>query len=162
MSENRLDPWRRRSLVPTTLPSVFSGLQEEMNRLFDDFWRDAAAPLTGTRSAIVSPRVDLSESDEGYQISAELPGLKEDEIEVNVSDGVLSIKGEHKAEAERKEAQYHVRERSYGSVQRSFRLPESADTEKITAKFENGVLNIAVPKRPEVKAQARRIAIDKA
>jgi len=162
MFENRLVPWQRRRPMPATMPRVFGGLQEEINRLFDDFWGEAATPLSGVRSSIVSPRVDLSESEDAYQISAEMPGLKEDEIEVNFSDGVLSIKGEHKAESERKDALYHVRERSYGSFQRSFRLPESADVEKIGARFEDGVLSIAVPKRAEAKAQARRIAIEKA
>lgn len=162
MFENRLDPRRRRSLTPGTLPTAFGGLQDEINRLFEDFWGEAGSPLSAVERAVVTPRVDLSETGDGYQISAEMPGLKEDEIEVNVSDGVLSIKGEHKAEEQRKDAQYHVRERSFGSVQRSFRLPDSADTEKITAKFENGVLNIAVPKRTEAKAQARKIAIEKA
>ena len=100
MFENRLVPWQRRRPMPATMPRVFGGLQEEINRLFDDFWGEAATPLSGVRSSIVSPRVDLSESEDAYQISAEMPGLKEDEIEVNFSDGVLSIKGEHKAETE--------------------------------------------------------------
>lgn len=161
MFENRLVPWRRRGLTATTMPSAFGGLQDEINRLFDDFWGDGATALTDVGSTILTPRVDLSETEDAYQISAEMPGLKDDEIEVNVSDGVLSIRGEHKAESERKDAQYHVRERSFGSFQRSFRLPETADAEKISAKFDNGVLNIAVPKRPETKAKARRISIQK-
>ena len=171
MAENRMVP-RRRGAVPTARSpfegffgaNAFGSLQEEINRLFDDVWGTApaateAAPATATA---MRPRVDLAESEEAYEISAEMPGLKEDEIEVNVTDDVLSVKGEHKSEAEKKDERYHVRERSYGSFQRSFRLPANADADGVSARFENGVLSVTVPKLAEAKAQSRKIAVEKA
>ena len=171
MVENRLVPWRRRGAAPTVqspFESVFGSggfgsLQEEINRLFDDFWGNApAATGDGGQPAVFRPRVDLSETDDAFQISAEMPGLTEDEIEVNVTDDVLSVKGEHKAETEKKDERYHVRERSYGAFQRSFRLPANADAEKVSARFENGVLHLTVPKTEQAKARSRKIAIEKA
>lgn len=171
MVENRLVPWRRRGAAPTVQnpfesffgPGAFGSLQEEINRLFDDFWGTAPATSGETGGAVVlRPRVDLSETKDAFEIRAEMPGLKEDEIEVSVTDDVLSLKGEHKAESEQKDEHYHVRERSYGSFQRAFRLPANADGGKVSAKFENGVLHVTVPKTPEAKAKSRKIAIEKA
>jgi len=162
MLQNRLVPWRRASLAPAFLPRAFDGLPQEFDRLFEDFW--GGAPVAGGSEppTLLSPRVDFAETADAYRISAEMPGLQEDEIEVVVADGVLSLRGEHKAATETKDERYYVRERSYGSFRRAFRLPPTADAEKISAKFENGVLSVVVPKLAEAKAQSRRIAIEKA
>ena len=162
MLETRLVPWRRASLAPASLPHAFRGLQEEFDRLFEDFWGTAPVATGAEPPLVLSPRVDFAETADAYRISAEMPGLEEDELELAVADGVLALKGERKTEAERKDERYHVRERSYGSFQRSFRLPPTADTGKISARFENGVLTVVVPKLPEAKAETRRIAIAKA
>jgi HSP20 family protein len=170
MVENRLVPWRRRGAAPAVQspfesffgPGAFGSLQDEVNRLFEDFWGTAPATAEEAgRPVVLRPRVDLSETEAAFEISAEMPGLKEDEIEVSVTDDVLSLKGEHKAESEKKGEHYHVRERSYGSFRRSFRLPANADAEKVSAKFENGVLHLTVPKTAEAKAKSRKIAIEK-
>ena len=164
------------------VPAARSGhplvtLRDEVDRLFDDFFRGwpsimsfpsrlfdfdpfarAAEPLAMTLGAL-APRVDVAKTEEGYQIEAELPGLDEKDVSVTLSDDVLTIKGEKKAEREEKKKDYYLSERSYGTMQRSFQLPEGVDADKITAKFEKGVLSIALPKSKEAKAKERKIAV---
>lgn len=95
--------------------------------------------------------LDVTESDAEYAISAELPGVKKDDLTVECADGVLSIRGEKKSEREDKKERGRVLERTYGSFSRALRLPDDADPEKIKATFENGVLQLRVSKRPEAK-----------
>ena len=127
------------------------GLREQVNRLFDSVFRD----LTSQR-AVSWPSLEVQEKDGAYRISAELPGLDENDVEVSVQDGVLTIRGEKKAETEDKERQYS--ERYYGRFERRLSLGE-LDEEKITASFNNGVLTITAPKSPTAEAQAKRIPI---
>lgn len=152
-------------------------LRDEVDRLFDDFFRGwpslmsfpsrffdfdpfkrGAEPLALTFGAL-APKVDVAETDDGYQIEAELPGLDEKDVSVTLSDDVLTIRGEKKAEREEKKKDYYLSERSYGTMQRSFQLPDGVDADKITAQFKKGVLSIALPKSKEAKAKERKIAI---
>ncbi len=128
------------------------GLREQMNRLFDSVFRDLA-----TQTPVASwPSLEVQEKDGAYRISAELPGLDEKDVEVSVQNGVLTIRGEKKAETDDKERQYS--ERYYGRFERRLTLGE-LDEEKITASFDNGVLTITAPKSPKAEAQAKRIPI---
>ena len=106
-------------------------------------------------------RVDIAETDKDIEITAELPGLEEKDVQVNVADDVLTIKGEKKAEKEEKDKNYHRIERSYGSFCRSLQLPAGANADAIKATLKNGVLKVTVtkpvaaqPKKIEVKAAA--------
>lgn len=107
-----------------------------------------------------SARADVSESDSKYEISVELPGIDEKDIELGISDGVLTLKAEKKDEREEKKKDYHLTERSYGSVRRSFRIPEGVETDKIKAAFSKGVLEVTLPKTKEAKARQRKIAVN--
>lgn len=152
-------------------------LRDEVDRLFDDFFRGwpslmsfpsrmfdfsplrrTAEPLAASLGAL-APKVDVSETESAYQIDAELPGMSDKDISVTVSDGVLTIKGEKKVEQEEKKKGYYLSERSYGAVQRAFELPESVDADKISAKFEKGVLSIELPKSQEAESKERKISI---
>jgi HSP20 family protein len=150
----------------------FESLRQEMDRVFDDFTRGFGRfPLS--RSLFdVEPRlrsesaagpsalaVDVVEKEKEYQITAELPGLDEKDIEVNVADDVLSIRGEKNEEREEKAKNYHLSERRYGSFQRTFQLPAGIDAEKIAASFQKGVLTVTVPKTPEAQKKEKKIAI---
>jgi HSP20 family protein len=106
-----------------------------------------------------SAKSDVSETDSEYEISVELPGIDEKDIELGISDGVLTLKAEKKAEREEKKKDYHLTERSYGSVRRSFRIPEGVETDKIKAAFSKGVLEVTLPKTREVKAKQRKIPV---
>ena len=96
---------------------------------------------------------------EAYEITAELPGLDENNIQVKLANGVLSIKGEKREEKEEKQKDYYRRERSFGSFERSFQVPEGIDTDKIAASFKNGILSVTLPKSVEAQKQAKKIEV---
>ena len=105
------------------------------------------------------PAVDIAESEKAYEITAELPGMDEKNIEVKVTDGSLTIKGEKQEEKEEKEKDYYLQERRYGSFERSFELPESVDPDKIEASFKKGVLTVTLPKKAEAQKPAKKIEV---
>lgn len=101
----------------------------------------------GGRSGLIAPAIDVSESDDHYAVTVEVPGANRDDITVEVENDVLSIRGEKKSEREEKKEQRRWSERTYGSFVRSFRLPPNADGERISASFDNGVLTLEIPKK---------------
>lgn len=151
----------------------FLDLRREVDHLFDDFfssdfsWRPFGRRLVETwpferlGSGPVAPRFDVVETDAGYEISAELPGMDERGIEVTVSDGILMLKGEKKEEKEEQKKSYYLSERRHGAIQRSIALPEGVDEEKISATFDKGVLTLSLPKTPERKKPIQTIKVAK-
>src|SRR3954451_13641362 len=132
-----------------------TSLQSEMNRLFNTFFD---TPTTGNGNARRwIPAMDLVETDEHFVLKADLPGLTEDDVDIEVEDNVLTVSGERKAEHEDKREGYVRVERSYGSFRRSLTLPEGVDPEAVSASFDNGVLEVRIPKPEERKP--RRVAI---
>jgi HSP20 family protein len=109
-----------------------------------------------------TPAVDIVEKDTAYEIRADLPGLEKNNIEVKVVNGNLTIKGERQEEKEEKKEDYYLRERLFGSFQRSFQIPEVVDTDKIEASFKKGVLTVTLPKTPEAQRSAKRINLKSA
>jgi len=122
-------------------------LQDRINRLFEETW----APLTRRTEQAWTPAVDIYEDDKEIVVKAELPDIEEKDVEVNIQDSVLTIKGERKKEREEKKGTYHLIETSYGSFSRSFSLPNNVDTDKASAKYEKGVLKITLPKKEGAK-----------
>ncbi len=106
-----------------------------------------------------APAVDVAEKDKEYEITAELPGMDQSNVEVKLSNGVLTIKGEKKEEKEEKKKDYYMSERRYGSFQRTFQVPDGVDADKVEASFKNGVLTVMLPKTPEAQKQEKKIAI---
>ena len=149
----------------------FESLRREMDRLFEDFaggmWRspfgrslfDIEPALRLPRSTNIIPTVDVSETNQGYEITAELPGMDEKNIEVKFADGILTIKGEKQEEKEEKSKDYHLSERSFGSFQRAFRVPDNVDTNKINASFKKGVLTVTLPKSAEAQKAEKKIEV---
>lgn len=137
-------------------PGLFS-LHRQIDRLFDEFTRDLA-PSSADGTGFV-PKLNIAETEKEYHISAELPGVDERNVEATLTDGVLTIKGSKQFEKEEKEKNYHRREMSYGSFERSISLPEEVEDEKIAATFKNGILDITIPKRPNAKTGSKKIAI---
>ena len=132
-------------------------LQERMNRLFEDSLRRfRTVDLDFSGGAFVPP-VDIYETDNEIVLKAEIPGVKKEDIKIEVSDGVLTLKGEKKEEREIKEENYHRIERTYGSFQRSFTLPTNVDRDKIKATYKDGVLEVVLPKKEEAKPREVRI-----
>jgi HSP20 family protein len=101
----------------------------------------------------------VTEDDNAYEITAEMPGVEEKDVEITVKDDRLTLRGEKKSEKEEKKKDYHMTERSYGAFERSFHLPADVAADKIRADFEKGVLTLTLPKTPEAKSKERKIAI---
>jgi HSP20 family protein len=150
----------------------FADLRAEMDRLFNRFSRGFPSlssgndlfdwePFRATAGTlgITTPHVDVSETDKSYEIVAELPGMAEKDINVELKDDVLTLSGEKKEESEKEEKDFHVSERRFGSFRRSFRLPSGVDQDKVAADFKNGVLKIAIPKIAAAQNKSRKIAV---
>jgi len=131
------------SLIPRA--SVMFPMRDVFDRFFDDI---SMPSLLNDEKSFV-PVFDISENEKEYSVIAELPGIDEKDIEVNLLDGILTVKGEKKQETEDKEETYHRIERRYGSFVRSFRIPDKVETDKIDAIFKDGVLRLTVPKSGE-------------
>lgn len=134
-----------------------TSLQQEMNRLFSSFFDTPTAGNGGTYARRWIPAMDLVETDEEYVLTADLPGLSQEDINLEFEDNVLTLSGERKAEhSERKEGYYRL-ERASGSFSRSLTLPEGVDAEAVKATFEKGVLEVRIPK-PEQR-KPKKVAI---
>jgi HSP20 family protein len=137
-----------------------SSLQTEMNRLFNTFFDAPATGGTGNGGAQARrwvPAMDLVETDDHFVLRADLPGLSEDDVSLEVEDNVLTVSGERKAEHEEQREGFYRVERAFGSFRRSLTLPEGVDPEGVQAAFDKGVLEIRIPKPEERKP--RRVAI---
>jgi HSP20 family protein len=132
-------------------PEPFSS---EINRLFDTLFE---AGNNVSRTQRWAPAMDLVEADDHFLLKADLPGLGEDDVSIEVQDNVLTISGERKSEQERKEKGWYRLERSFGRFSRSLTLPEGVDADAISAHFDKGVLEVSIPKPEERKP--RRINI---
>ena len=153
--------------VPPREWRPFESLRREIDRLFDEVdrgfggfpFRQSFADFEPRWLRETAPAVDVAEKDRAYEITAELPGTDQNNIEVKLSNGVLTIKGEKRQETEEKKKNYYVSERSYGSFERSFQVPDSVDADKIEAAFSKGVLTVTLPKTAEAQKPAKTIAV---
>ena len=145
----------------------FEAFRHELDRLFDDFGfggrslrrGHAFEPFWQNATFTGAPAVDVTEKADAFEVSAELPGMDEKEIEVKVGNGLLTITGEKKEEHEETKKDTFLSERRYGAFQRTFGLPEGIDPEKIAASFAKGVLTVRLPKSPDAKGKEKRIAV---
>ena len=152
-------------------PDVWRSFRDEVERLFDRFDGPFRMPSmrrmfdleplwrSETSFDLNIPAVDVSEDDKAYRITAELPGLDEKGIEVSMSGDRLVLKGEKRQEKEEKDKNHYLSERSYGSFERSFRLPDGIDQDKVAAIFAKGVLTVTLPKTAEAQKQQKKIEV---
>jgi len=151
----RWEPFRRmREWDPFEDVSTFP---QQMDRLFSQYFGRAGRGEEALAPGAWTPAVDIYETDEKMVIKAELPGLKKEDIDIEVRDNTLTLKGERKFEQETQEKNYHRVERSYGSFQRSFLLPSTIRQEAIEATFKDGILEISLPKAEEAKPKKLEI-----
>ena len=153
---------------PSTLTSPFLNLRDDLDRMFDNFFLSPFGrrfldidPFRrrGMLASDVTPRMDVKETEEAIEVSAELPGVAEADIDVSVSEGTVTIRGEKKHEMEESKGDYHLSERSYGSFTRSFRMPDNVDEDRIAASFERGVLTLTLPKKEKTSPQRKKIEV---
>ena len=152
-------------------PDAWRNLRTEMDRLFDRFangWGVPSfrrmfdwEPATRFESTLSmpTPAVDITEADGAYKVSAELPGMSEKDIQVEMSGDTLTLRGEKREEKEQKEKNFHLSERSYGSFQRSFYVPDGVDRDNVTAEFTKGVLTVTMPKTTKAVEQQKKIEV---
>ena len=134
-----------------------SSLQSEMNRLFNTFFDTPTSGGNGGGARRWVPSMDLVETDDHFVLRADLPGLSEGDVAIELEDNVLTVSGERKAEHEEKKEGFYRVERSYGQFRRSLTLPDGVDADAIAARFDRGVLEVRIPKPEERKP--RRIEI---
>jgi HSP20 family protein len=152
--------------------------RDEMDRFFENFWRSfGIAPTRMMRQIEAEPQplwrpfssiglrppaIDVVESEKEWRVTAELPGMTAKDVDVTLSDEVLTVKGEKKEHREEKAENYRISERRFGAFQRSFQLPRGVDPAKIDAKFEKGVLTISLPKAADAEQRAKTIEVKEA
>jgi HSP20 family protein len=158
------------------LPSLWGGsdnngaplqsLHREIDKVFNDFSRNfgfpGLTPANGEPGAFFSPSMDVIENDKALEVTTELPGVSEQDIDVTIVDNVLTIRGEKKAEKKEEKDDYRMVERSYGSFKRSLRLPFEVAADKIDAQFKDGILKVVLPKPPEAEAKTQKVVIKSA
>jgi HSP20 family protein len=138
---------------------LFSNLHREIDRVFQDFGRGGAPLLGDFGRNGMAMNVNVAEQNGAVEVTAELPGCAAEDIDVQLKDGVLTIKGEKKVERDDKQKDYHIMERSYGMFERSFTLPAEVDGAKVEAAFEKGVLKVTLPKLPGQQSKVQKIAV---
>jgi HSP20 family protein len=136
------------SLLPYSGFGSLGRVKREFDGWLSDLFGEETLPAWSGEELFV-PKVDVKETEEAIEFTAEVPGLKPEDIEVTLTGDVLTLKGEKKSEHEEEKENYHLVERSFGSFQRSFRLPVEVDREKLEATHKNGVLKVTLPKTPE-------------
>lgn len=157
-----LIPWRNSKgseIVKRDEDNPVLSLQRDVNRIFEDFWKRFDQPFGAIGRWDSGPRTDIAETDRALEVSVELPGLDRKEVDVSLTDGALTIKGEKKSEREESKKGYHLSERSYGSFYRSIPLPSGVDTDKASAEFKNGVLTVTLPKTQEALSRVKKIEV---
>ena len=146
----RLEPFRE-----------FSTLQDRINRLFRESYRDDGRDESLTTSSF-APAVDVYEDEHNVTLKIEVPGIDEKDIDVRLENNTLTVHGERKIEKEEKEENYRRVERQYGSFTRTFTLPTTVDAEKVSANYDKGVLKITLPKKAEAKPKQIKVNVGSA
>ncbi|NDV50346.1 Hsp20/alpha crystallin family protein [Salipiger sp. PrR003] len=155
-----LIPWAHKDHAPEPKAgdqNPIATLQRDMNRLFEGFWNRVGELDLPWGSG--EARSDVVETDNAVEVSIELPGMDMKDIEVSVSDDMLTVKGEKKIERQEEKKGYYLSERSYGAIYRTIPLPPGVDGEKAEASFKDGVLTIRLPQTPEAQAKVKRIEV---
>lgn len=152
---------------PGTARHPFEDLRHEIDRLFEDFGRTGwlsslrgvnVEPLFRARTWNM-PAVDIAEKEKSFEVTAELPGLDPNNVEVTLRNGNIVISGEKHEQSEESSKDFYVKERQYGSFERAFPIPDDVDTSKIDATFKNGILNVTMPKKAEAQKPVQKVAI---
>ena len=158
--------WNRPAAVSVRkgmdIGASLAAMQEEMNRLFDHFYTGTQLYLTDWDKKIADlPSVNVVEDGTSFKVEAELAGIDPKNVEVEVANGCLTLKGERKEQTEekREDGNYLRQEISYGSFVRTIPLPDTADSDKAKASFKNGILTVTVPKKPEAQQKPKKIEI---
>jgi len=165
MANRDLTPWSRGGLASYGR-DPFSSFRQEMDRLFEDFLapaagegRHVASPGQPAATALVRPSIDVDETDQAYRVTAELPGLTEKDVELNLRDNTLTISGEKRSEHQEEKGGRRYAERSFGRFERAIPFPLEVDADRVDAVFTNGVLTVTLSKNEKAQDKTRRIEV---
>ena len=165
----RLTPWNWLTKDTTGLQPAADAAQRqvspfalhrEIDRIFEDAFQHVGQGFDRSEKGAFAPRMDIASSPAEYTVTAELPGMDEKDIQLELNEDALVLKAEKRQESTREDQGYHRVERQYGLFQRVLHLPEDADADAIAASYDKGVLRIAIPRREPQQSPARRIAIN--
>lgn len=145
--------WKKDEAFP------FFGLRGGIDRLFEDFFEERVPAALWGNGKEHLPALDVRETDEALIVEAEMPGLKPNEYEVKVEEGVLSIFAERKQEKDEKTRNYHRVERHYGRMERKLALPTTVEAEKVEASYKDGILTVTLPKKPGLKPKTVNVKV---
>ena len=161
MSMKSLKPLR--SMTSSAIADPFTAWQQHLDRFFDDWPRTWPAP-TGKEGDFVAPRVDIAETEAGLEMTADLPGVAQEDISLDLADNVMTLKAEHssKTESDEDDKSYHLIERTKGTYLRRIALPFEVERDKVEAVFDKGVLKVKMPRAEPQAASERRISIKSA
>jgi HSP20 family protein len=165
MALKELIPWKRNDnslAVRRGAVDPFEGFSREMDRMFESFLSDfpGRMNLANRSFGAFMPTMDVKETEKEIRITAELPGMEQKDVEVTLTEGILSIKGEKREEHEEEKGDTYRSERRYGAFERSIPLPVEVNADKVKAEFKKGVLKIVLPKSESAQANRRRIQIE--
>ncbi|PIR00881.1 MAG: heat-shock protein Hsp20 [Nitrospinae bacterium CG11_big_fil_rev_8_21_14_0_20_45_15] len=167
MNVRELIPWNRdkeNGVFKSDSNHPIVTLQKEMNRMFENFSKSffdfPAMQNDMGLTQLISPKIDVVETEKEIKVTVELPGMEEKDINVNFAGDMLVIKGEKKSEKEEKKEDYCFTERSYGSFHRSIPISTAVDRDKVDAKLKNGVLKVTLPKTAEAQKETKKIKIN--
>lgn len=158
----------------TGIQQSVTTLRQEMDRVFDEFTRHWTVspfhrrvfdwePLRRMEraSGVMMPDIDVAEGEEAIRVSAELPGMEEKDINVEVTEDTLTISGEKREEREEKDEDHHLSERRYGAFKRTLRVPDTVASSKVSAEMKNGILTITLPKTEKAKQKPKKVSVKK-
>lgn len=159
MNISDLVPWRSRAVAHRE-NDPFLTMQQEFNHLFDNFFRRFDMIPAGDGQFQFAPRLNIAETEKDFQVTVELPGMDEKDIEVTLAHNLLTIQGEKKADKEEKDKNFYRHERNYGFFQRTIPLPSDlVDQQKVDAAFDKGILTVTLPKVEGVQPTTKRITV---
>ena len=163
MANRDLTPWGRGGGLTPFGRDPFLSFRREMDRLFDDFFtpstetRSFAAP--GATANAIQPSIDVDETEQAYTVTAELPGIAEQDVELNLADNALTISGEKRSERNEEQGGRRYSERSFGRFSRTIPFPTEVDADRVDAAYRNGVLTVTLPKNEKARDKTRKIEI---
>jgi HSP20 family protein len=158
MATQSLNPYRSRSIEPFQQASPLRSFYRQANRLLEDVFREFGDTPDGV-GGLLAPHIDVVQNEQETRITAELPGVSQEDVDVSVDNDVLTIRAEKRVERDEDKDVRHVCERAYGTFQRSLRLPQPVDADQVQAHFDRGVLTVTLP-RTEQENGRRKIAIE--
>ena len=158
---DNLIPWNKKNMLRKNSAHPVAGLRNNIDQLFENFFEEDWPLMHDAEmnKMMLAPKFDVTENSKSVEITAELAGVNEKDLDVSVDGNVLTVKGEKKEEVKEDKKNYHLSERRYGSFMRSFPLPDGLELDKVEASFKNGILKVVLPKNAKARSSSKKIHV---